>query len=171
MAVMVQATTNPDLSDTGPSIYANRNYFMISRNFCNLTSRMGFHFSTVEALVGDPAYENSIRFSFKGGAADYHRRRLRTAFLDQLLRRHDFQVEHLEDALFARFRGGSDESTLERLRILGYVIIHARQLDMIMSNKDKVDYYFEKMCRDIRTLMGNTAEAPTGCPIPCGDNQ
>ncbi len=166
MAVMVEATTNPQLSATGPSIYANRNYFMISRNFCNLTSRMGFHFSTVEALVGDPAYENSIRFSFKGGAADYNRRCLRTAFLDQLLRQYDFQVEHFDDALFARIRGGSDEYVLERLKILGYVIIHARQLDMIMSSKEKVGYYFDKMCSDISMLCGDEADSTNSCPFP-----
>jgi pyruvate, water dikinase len=167
MSVMVEATANPNLTTAGPSIYANRNYFMVSRNFCNLTSRMGFHFSTVEALVGDPAYENSIRFSFKGGAADYGRRRMRTDFLGQLLARHDFQVELYNDGLFARIRGGPDSLILERLRILGYVIIHARQLDMIMSNKDKAGFYFEKMCRDIATLTGHSgASAPCPNPLP-----
>jgi pyruvate, water dikinase len=169
MAVMVEATANPDLSSSGPSIYANKNYFMISKNFCNLTSRMGFHFSTVETLVGDQAYENSIRFSFKGGAADYKRRCLRTAFLDQLLARYDFQMEHFDDALFARIRGGSEKYILERLKILGYIIIHARQLDMIMSNKEKAGYYFEKMCNDIATLTGEQSDASAACPFPLPD--
>jgi pyruvate, water dikinase len=170
MSVMVEATANPDLITSGPSVYANRNYFMISKNFCNLTSRMGFHFSTVEALVGDPAYENSIRFSFKGGAADYKRRCMRTSFLGQLLSRYDFQVELYNDGLFARIRGGSDSHILELLKILGYVIIHARQLDMIMTNKDKAGYYFEKMCRDIASLTGQPGTAGY-CPIPLPGQQ
>jgi pyruvate, water dikinase len=170
MSVMVEATANPNLTTSGPSIYANRNYFMISKNFCNLTSRMGFHFSTVETLVGDPAYENSIRFSFKGGAADYNRRCMRTAFLGQLLSRYDFLVELYNDGLFARIRGGSDSHILGRLKILGYVIIHARQLDMIMTNKDKAGYYFEKMCRDIASLTGQS-ETDGSCPIPLPGQQ
>jgi pyruvate, water dikinase len=157
MSVMVQATSNPDLSSTGPSVYSNKNFFMISRYFCNLTSRMGFHFSTVETLVGDKAYENYARFSFKGGAADEHRRRMRTDFIAQVLREYDFQVEKHEDSLLARIRGGSDEFMMNRLQILGYLTIHTRQLDMIMLRPDKVSYYYQKIKRDIDKLFKNPA--------------
>lgn len=155
MSVMVQATSNPDLSSTGPSVYSNKNFFMISRYFCNLTSRMGFHFSTVETLVGDKAYENYARFSFKGGAADEQRRRMRTEFIAQVLSEYDFQVEKHEDSLLARIRGGSDEFMINRLQILGYLTIHTRQLDMIMLRPDKVRYYYQKISRDIEQLFKN----------------
>ncbi len=153
MSVMVQATSNPDLSDSGPSIYANKNYFMISRYFCNLTSRMGFHFSTVETLVGDKAYENYARFSFKGGAADMRRRKMRTGFIAEILKNYDFQVESYDDSIFARIRGGSDEFMVHRLQILGYLTIHTRQLDMIMLSQEKVSYYYEKIIRDIERIF------------------
>jgi len=157
MSVMVQATSNPNLSASGPSVYSNKNFFMISRYFCNLTSRMGFHFSTVETLVGDKAYENYARFSFKGGAADECRRRMRTDFIAQVLREYDFQVEKYGDSLMARIRGGSDEFMIYRLQILGYLTIHTRQLDMIMLRPEKVSYYYQKINRDIEKLFKNPA--------------
>jgi pyruvate,water dikinase len=125
---------------------------MIARDFCNLTSRLGFHFSTVEALVGDQAFENYLRFAFKGGAADYPRRVKRAKFVGEILERYHFKVDVKEDALFARLEGEAKDYLLSRLRILGYLTIHTRQLDMIMLNEPDVQYYAEKFTQDLDKL-------------------
>jgi len=52
LSIVMGAATDPNLAAAGGTIYGNQNYFMISKYFCNLTSRLGFHFSTVETLVG-----------------------------------------------------------------------------------------------------------------------
>jgi pyruvate,water dikinase len=152
MSIVMGAAADPNLATAGGTIFGNQNYFMIARDFCNLTSRLGFHFSTVEALVGDQAFENYIRFAFKGGAADYPRRIRRAKFVGEILERHDFKVDVKDDSLFARLEAEAKDYMLSRLRILGYLTIHTRQLDMIMLNDADVQYYTEKFSQDLEKL-------------------
>jgi len=153
MSVIFQATTNRSLSSDRRSPQANQNYFMISKNFCNFTSRLGVHFSTVKTVVGDLSDENYISFHYKGGGADYDRRIKRLAFLREILEENGFSVEIKEDNLFARLEGREEAFMREKLKILGYLTIHARQLDMIMSNNSMRTFYGSKMRKDIRELV------------------
>jgi len=169
MNILFQATTNPALDPSMNSPYAARNYFMISRNFCSLTSRFGFHFSTVEALVGDRPSENYISFSFKGGAADYPRRVKRAFFVGSILQEFDFTSEIKEDSVFSRVEGRPEEFMKERLRILGYLIIHTRQLDMVMANSVSVERYRRKILNDIRSVINHLPE-PTSAAAQAGES-
>lgn len=157
MSVLFEATANPALDPSTGTSYGMRNYFMISRNFCSLQSRFGFHFSTVEALVGERALENYISFQFKGGAADLQRRIFRARFVAEIIDQYGFRTELREDAAFARLEGYEQSFMEERLRVLGYLIIHTRQLDMIMANGAAMNHQRQKILKDLRdiTRAGN----------------
>jgi len=150
LSVMFEATVNPELNVTGRSRFAQKNYFMISKNYCSLQSRFGFHFCGVEALVGARSSENYASFQFKGGAANLERRILRARFVGQILEEFDYRVRVREDNMFARLEGLERAEMEHHLKILGYLITHTRQLDMIMTNSDEVERRRKKFFEDFK---------------------
>jgi pyruvate,water dikinase len=159
LSVLFQATLNPDLDPGSASRYAERNYFLVSRHYCSLQSRFGFHFSTVEALVGERPSENYVSFSFKGGAADEARRALRARMVGSILEGHGFRTETLGDSLRARSEGYDQDATCERLRVVGYLVVHTRQLDMIMANDAAAAECRARLDGEIDSLPGGRPAA------------
>ncbi|MFO7727950.1 MAG: PEP/pyruvate-binding domain-containing protein [Desulfonatronovibrio sp.] len=152
-SIMMESTMNRDLDLTGPSSFALKNYALVSGNFCSLNCRFGYHYSVLQTLCKEKDRENYIRFGFKGGAADMSRKQLRLRLMSQIMEEIGFQVNTTEDSLRASFEGGSRQETLKRLKTLGYLIVHTRQMDMVMNNKNQFDYYHHKMQADIHNIM------------------
>ncbi len=151
-AVIGQAAANPSLEPSLASGFEIRNYFMITDTFLSLQSRFGFHFCTVEALMGPLDEENYVSFRFKGGAADMERRVLRARLVSELLEEQGFRVELKQDALLARAEALPPEDIAVRIKVLGYVMVHTRQLDMIMKNPSAVAAHARRLRHDLTEL-------------------
>ena len=151
-SVLFEATANPELATPFKRQYANRNYFMISQTFMNLQSRFGFHLCQVEALVSERRQENYASFNFKGGAASAERRIARVVFLGELLEEQGFRVRLTEDTAAARLSGLGEDAMKDRLRVVGYLLMHTRQLDVVMGDPAAVEHYRAKICSDLQAV-------------------
>ena len=58
-----------------------------------------------------------------------------------------------EDSVFARLEGREQEFICERLKGLGYLTIHTRQLDMIMSDQASAQSYWVKIRKELNTVV------------------
>jgi pyruvate,water dikinase len=152
MGVLMESVVDPALNPSMPSAYSSRNYFMISKNFCSLQSRFGYHFSTVEALVGERERENYIAFQFKGGAASLERKVRRARLVAEIIEEQGFRVDLKQDSVRGRLEGYGRGSMESHLAALGYLIFHTRQLDMVMTNDASIEFYKQKALEGMKQL-------------------
>ncbi len=153
ISVLFEATTNPNLDPaSGVAQYTEKNVFLIARHFCSMRCRFGFHFLSLDCLLGDRARERFIIFQFKGGAANLSRRIRRVHFVAELLSQFDFATEISGDTLTARLEQGEHDEFLSALRILGYLVMHTRQLDMIMADEEALARHRLVMMDDMLRL-------------------
>jgi pyruvate, water dikinase len=134
-SVMTQSTIRP------PEDYGDRTLALVSKNYLNFNSRLGYHFATVDSYCGPNLTDNYITFMFKGGAADQTRRGRRAQFIGRVLERLGFEVMVKEDLVKAQFRKFPPSSIEEKLDYLGRLMGCARLLDMTMSEENVVDRY------------------------------
>ena len=153
LSVLFEATTNPNLDPaSGATQYTEKNVFLIARHFCSMRCRFGFHFLSLDCLLGERSRERFIIFQFKGGAASLSRRIRRVHFVAELLSQFDFATEISGDTLTARLEQGEYREFLSALRILGYLVMHTRQLDMIMADEEALNRHRLVMMDDLLKL-------------------
>jgi len=118
--------------------FGDKSYAIISDKYLNFSSRVGYHYSVLDAYCGLTSTKNYVNFQFKGGAADDIRKNRRVRLIQKLLETIGFLTEVQGDRVWARFAKREAEATAERLDYLGRLLIFTRQLDMLMYNEDSV---------------------------------
>lgn len=161
LSVLFEATANPNLEPASQSTqYTEKNIFLIARRFCSMRCRFGFHFLAMDCFLSERDKERFIIFQFKGGAADLQRRIKRVHFVAELLAQFDFATEIIGDTLTARLENGAEKSFLSSLRVLGYLVMHTRQLDMIMDDDQALAARRFQMMEDMLALHCLPASLP-----------
>jgi len=118
--------------------FGERSYAIISDKYLNFSSRVGYHYSILDAYCGLTANKNYITFSFKGGAADDARRHRRARAIAQILESLDFTVDVQGDRVDARLLKYEQAVVEEKLDLLGRLLQYTRQMDMLMKSDDTI---------------------------------
>lgn len=118
--------------------FGERSYAIVSDKYLNFSSRVGYHYSVIDAYCDHTVTKNYITFQFKGGAADEIRRERRVRCIAEILGRIGFTTEVRGDMTQAKFQKYSQEETTHCLDQLGRLLIVTRQMDMLMTNEAAV---------------------------------
>jgi pyruvate,water dikinase len=131
-------------SDTNPQDHLQEsNYAIIAADYMNFSSRLGYHFTTIDAYFGTPD-DSYVSLTFYGGGADLSRRIRRVLFLQKVLQYLDFRAELKGDSLTARLDGCDLDTLEEKLEVLGRLIMVSKQMDVIMEADVLVDQFYRE---------------------------
>jgi pyruvate,water dikinase len=108
-----------------------------------LSLRMGYHFTTVEAMCTETESKNYIHMQYKEGGAPIDRRSRRINILAAILERLGFDNESQADFLDAIVTYQDGREIRRKLRLLGRIAMMTKQLDMALSNDAIADWYTE----------------------------
>ena len=120
--------------------FGDRSYAIIADKYLNFSSRVGYHYSVIDVYCGDTINKNYITFTFKGGAADSVRKNRRVRAISLILDREGFKVNVKADKVDARLQKYPKSYIESRMDILGKLLIFTRQLDMLMTTEQSVEW-------------------------------
>jgi pyruvate,water dikinase len=145
---LMSSLTRTQTASVSGNAMAGLNVAVLGTTYLNLSLRVGYHFTVVDASLGPQLEKNKIFFRFIGGATDISRRSRRAALLMSILEKLGFKVEGKGDLVIARVTSPKLESTENRLYLLGRLIGFARQLDILMTDDSAVETYFQRFMAD-----------------------
>lgn len=115
-----------------------KNLVVVSREYMNLNIKLGYHFTMLDAYIGETSNDNYIHFRFAGGMADVIRRNRRGRFIAEVLRELEFTVDTRGDVVIGRLKKSSLRDTSNKMKTLGGLIGYSRQLDVGMSSDEQI---------------------------------
>jgi len=131
------------------------NYAVISGEYLNFNSRLGYHFATIDTYCGPVVNDNYITFYFKGGAADIGRRSRRATLIALILKKLLFRVEQKGDMIRGELKKYDRVLIEKKLDMIGRLLGSVRLLDMVLSDDGQIDWYVEEFFKGNYTFAAN----------------
>jgi pyruvate, water dikinase len=121
--------------------YGEPSYALCASDYVHFSSRLAYHFATVDSVCGEIVNENYSRFLFFGGAAIAQRREWRAHFLAAVLRFNGFGVKHVGDRVEAVLPKRVADEIEDSLVMLGRLMVASRHLDMLMESRAAAEMF------------------------------
>ena len=123
--------------------FAEASFALLSARYMLLSLRLGYHFTTFEAMCTPEPSKNYIRMQFKGGGASADRRLRRIGLITDLLSRMGFEHASRGDFLDTSITYADEAAIVEKLGLLGRLTMLTKQLDMALANDAVAEWYAE----------------------------
>lgn len=151
-----------------PAENLGENLAIISSDYINLSLRLGYHFSVIDAHLGTDEQRNYVYFRFAGGLADPERRARRATFIKDVLEAMDFKVTVKGDLVIGRLKLVETGLLRSALFILGALTAFSRQRDTGLYTDADTKALFDSFAttflnhfdRDISNVFQNRSPAP-----------
>ncbi|SDN56937.1 pyruvate, water dikinase [Desulfonauticus submarinus] len=142
-------TFSPHLADPK---FVGQNLAVVSKEYANISLRLGYHFTMLDTLVRENASDNYIYFRFFGGVTENERRSRRARLIEKILLQNDFLTTVKGDLVIGRLKGMMKEYILKKIFILGVLVSYTRQLDVKLIDEKKIDYFLEDFSSIIKNV-------------------
>lgn len=134
---MSSLTRTLPLAGASPK-YVGQNLAIISREYANISLRLGYHFNMIDAYITEQSNSNYAYFRFLGGVTEMARRSRRARLLADILLQNDFRVDVRGDLVVARIKKLPREGMEKKMRLLGSLVAFTRQLDVRMISDEEI---------------------------------
>ncbi|MBI5326493.1 MAG: hypothetical protein HZB41_14675 [Ignavibacteriae bacterium] len=125
------------------SVLGARTYALVSENYLNFFSRLGYHFSRLDSFAGEEINTNYINFNFRGGAADNIRRIRRGIVIEKILDNLGFVTTRYDDNVLASVSKIPMERIFFLLSELGRMMGAVRNADVIFTSEEVMNKFIE----------------------------
>jgi pyruvate,water dikinase len=121
--------------------YGEPSFVLCSEDYLHFSSRLAYHFASVDAMCTPSTNQNFVRFLFFGGAAVAERREHRARFLATVLKSLGFDVHRSGDRIEGLLGKHPAHAIEESLVMVGRLMVSARHRDMVMDSRSTAEAY------------------------------
>jgi pyruvate,water dikinase len=118
-------------------------YAFITDEYLSLNSRIGYHFSTVDARIGDVVESNYASFRFVGGSTGIDQRSRRAVLIQRVLAARGFETDCRADLVNARVRHRPAAELEKAVFVVGLLMGYVNHLDMALTSDAVMRTYEE----------------------------
>ncbi|MCP4633723.1 MAG: hypothetical protein GY855_12415 [candidate division Zixibacteria bacterium] len=134
--------------------FAENSFAILGKEYMMVSLRMGYHFTTIEALAAPEANKNYIKFQFKAGGAAIERRTRRIELIVNIMKKLGFENNSKGDFLDASISYIEAETVISKLYYLGRITMLTKQLDMALSNDSIAKWYTNDILKKLGLSEG-----------------
>ena len=144
MSVLATSISTPQAMN-----FAESSFAILGKEYMNVSLRMGYHTTTVEAACSAEPARNHLRMQYMDGGASLDRRIRRIALIADILAGVGFKSTLRQDYLDTVVARLDAKTTRDRLHLLGRLTMMTKQLDMALSNDGIAHWYAEDFAKKL----------------------